>query len=247
MAETRVERRLAAILAGDVAGYSRLMGSDEVGTLRALKGHRTELIDPAVAEHRGRIVKTTGDGILVEFGSVVDAVACALVVQREMLVRNADVPAERRIEFRIGINLGDVIVDGDDLYGDGVNVAARLENLAEPGSVYISRSVREQVRDKLDVRIFEIGEHSFKNIARAVHVYRLEIEPGKDIASGPRWSLPLPEKPSIAVLPFTNMSGDPEQDYFADGMVEDIITALSRIRWLFVIARNSSFTYKGKA
>jgi class 3 adenylate cyclase len=211
VAETRVERRLAAIIAADVAGYSRLMGADEVETLRALKTHRRELIDPAIAEHNGRIVKTTGDGVLIEFGSVVDAVACAAAVQREMAVRNTDVPSERCIEFRVGVNLGDVIVDGDDLYGDGGNVAARLENLAEPGSIYVSRAVREQVRDKLDARFSNLGEHTFKNIARPVHVYRLGFGQGAEAVPAVRPSLPLPDKPSIAVLPFTNMSGDAEQ------------------------------------
>jgi adenylate cyclase len=246
MAEGRVERRLAAILAADVAGYSRLMGADEVGTLRALQAHRGELIDPAIAAHRGRIVKTTGDGMLVEFASVVDAVACAAAIQEGMALRNAGRPLDRRIEFRIGINLGDVIVDGGDLYGDGVNVAARLENLAEPGGICVSDAVREQVRDKIHIEVSDMGEQTLKNIARPVHVFRLAIE-RKAEAAPDRPSLPLPDKPSIAVLPFTNLSGDPEQDYFADGVVEDIITGLSRIKWVFVIARNSSFAYKGKA
>ena len=243
-------RRLAAILAADVAGYSRLMGADEEGTLARLKTLRRELSDPKIKEHHGRIVKTTGDGLLVEFGSVVDAVRCAVEVQREMALRNADVPAERRIEFRIGINLGDIIKDKGDIFGDGVNVAARLEALAEPGGICVSRVVRDQVRDKLDFTFEDRGEQQVKNIARAVRVFDLKtaqetIPPAPDPpATAP---LPLPDKPSIAVLPFQNMSGDPEQEYFADGMVEEIITALSRIRWLFVIARNSSFTYKGRA
>jgi adenylate cyclase len=238
-------RRLAAILAADVAGYSRLMGADEEGTLERLKALRRELLDPKIAEHRGRIVKTTGDGFLIEFSSVVDAVRCAVEVQQGMAERNADVPQDRRIEFRIGINLGDVIRDGRDIFGDGVNIAARLEALAEPGGICVSRMVYDQVRDKLDVALEDMGEQQFKNIARPVHVWcaRLAARP----AVPAPWPLALPDKPSIAVLPFANMSGDPEQEYFVDGMVEEIITALSRIRWLFVIARNSSFTYKGHA
>ena len=246
MSEERVERRLAAILAADVAGYSRLMGEDEEGTLAALKAIRRELGDPKIAEHRGRIVKTTGDGLLVEFPSVVDAVRCAVEFQREMAVRNADVPAERRIEFRIGINLGDIIIDEDDIYGDGVNVAARLEALAEPGGICVSRVVRDQVRDKLDVSFDDLGEQQVKNIARPVHIFRVHL--GEGAAAEPEPArLALPDKPSLAVLPFQNMSGDPEQEYFADGIVEDITTAIARLPWLFVIARNSSFTYKGKA
>ena len=243
MSEARVERRLAAILAADIAGYSRLMGIDEEGTLRDLKAHRSALIDPKIAEHRGRIVKTTGDGALVEFASVVDAVRCAVEIQRDMAERNADVPAERRIEFRIGINLGDIIIEDADIFGDGVNVAARLEALAEPGGICVSRVVRDQVRDKLDFAFEDLGEQQVKNIARPVRVYR--VGPGTGAAELPTPA--LPDKPSIAVLPFQNMSGDPEQEYFADGMVEEIITALSRIPWLFVIARNSTFTYKGQA
>ena len=236
-------RRLAAILAADVAGYSRLMGADEEGTLAALKALRREVADPKIKEHRGRIVKTTGDGLLLEFASVVDAVRCAVEVQCKITERNADVPPDRRIELRMGINLGDIIRDGRDIFGDGVNVAARLEALAEPGGLCVSGVVHDQVRDKLDCAFEDIGEQQVKNIARPVHVWRLR--PGaKPAVPAP---LALPDKPSIAVLPFANMSGDPEQEYFADGMVEEIITALSRIRWLFVIARNSSFTYKGQA
>ena len=245
-------RRLAAILAADVAGYSRLMGADEEGTLAALKAILHELGDPKVKEHRGRIVKTTGDGLLVEFASVVDAERCAVVVQREMAERNADVPPDRRLEFRIGINVGDIIKDGRDIYGDGVNVAARLEALAEPGGICVSRVVRDQVRDKLAISFEDMGERRVKNIARPLHVHRIVLgerpaspEPAKGTSRKP--ALALPDKPSIAVLAFQNMSGDPDQEYFADGMVEEIITALSRIRWLFVIARNSSFTYKGQA
>jgi adenylate cyclase len=238
-------RRLAAILAADVAGYSRLMGADEEGTLERLKALRSDLADLKVKEHRGRIVKTTGDGLLIEFSSVVDAVRCAVEVQQGMAERNAEVPETKRIEFRIGINLGDMIRDGRDIFGDGVNIAARLEALADPGGLCVSRVVHDQVRDKLDVAFEDMGEQQVKNIARPVHVWRAKLGARPTIsASEP---LPLPDKPSIAVLPFANMSGDPEQEYFADGMVEEIITALSRIRWLFVIARNSSFTYKGHA
>ncbi|HEV2333898.1 MAG TPA: adenylate/guanylate cyclase domain-containing protein [Stellaceae bacterium] len=247
----RVERRLAAILAADVAGYSRLMGQDEAGTLARLRTHRRELIDPKVAEHKGRVVKTTGDGILTEFPSVVEAVACAVAVQQGMAERNAVTPEERRIIFRVGINLGDVIVDDGDIHGDGVNVAARLEGIAEPGGICVSAVVHEQVRGRLNCAFDDLGEQALKNINRAVRVYRVRpaaVQDGpKPAPTDSRHVLPLPDKPSIAVLPFQNMSGDPEQEYFADGMVEEITTALSRFRWLFVIARNSSFTYKGQA
>jgi adenylate cyclase len=252
LATGRVERKLAAILAADVAGYSRLMGADEEGTLARLKALRRELSDPKIKEHRGRIVKTTGDGLLIEFASVVDAVRCAVEVQREMAERNVGVPPDRLIAFRMGINLGDIIKDGRDIHGDGVNVAARLEALAEPGGIWVSRVVRDQVRDKLAFSFEDMGEQQVKNIARPVRVHRILLgerpspsEPGIETPLQP--PLMLPDKPSIAVLPFQNMSGDPEQEYFADGMVEEIITALSRIRWLFVIARNSTFTYKGRA
>jgi adenylate cyclase len=239
-----VERKLAAILAADVAGYSRLMGSDEEGTLALLKAHRKEVIDPKIAEHRGRIVKTTGDGVLIEFPSVVDAVRCAVAVQQQMAERNSAEAQEKRIEFRVGINVGDIIIDGDDIYGDGVNIAARLEGLAEPGGVSISGRVYEDVRDKLDVAFDDIGEQSLKNIARPVRAYKVVLDRSGTKATP---ALTLPDKPSISILPFQNLSGDPEQEYFADGIVEEITTALSRIRWLFVIARNSSFSYKGKA
>ena len=243
--QARVERRLAAILAADVAGYSRLMGADEEGTLAALKAIRRELADPKVKEHRGRIVKTTGDGLLVEFPSVVDAVRCAVEVQEGMAERNAEVAGEKRIEFRIGINLGDIIRDGRDIYGDGVNVAARLEALAELGGIWVSRVVHDQVRDKLDLAFEDLGEQQVKNIARPVHVWRIRL--GAKPALSASAPLALPDKPSIAVLPFQNMTGDPEQEYFVDGVVEEITTAISRLPWLFVIARNSSFTYKGRA
>ena len=242
----RVQRRLAAILAADVVGYSRLTSADEEGTIARLRALRRELIDPAIDAHRGRVVKTTGDGILIEFASVVDAVRCALEVQQGILSRNSDVEADKRIEFRVGINLGDVVVEGDDLLGDGVNVAARLESVAEPGGICLSRAAYEQVQGKLNLHAEDIGEQHFKNIARPIRVYRLTDD---DLPSTPARGaeLPLPDKPSIAVLPFENLSGDPDQEYFADGMVDEIITALSRMHWLFVIARNSSFAYKGRA
>jgi TolB-like protein len=236
-------RRLTAILAADVAGYSRLMGADEEGTHERLKAHRRALIDPKIAEHHGRIVKTTGDGMLVEFPSVVDAVQCATEVLRGMVERNAATPPEERIEFRIGVNLGDVIVEGDDIFGDGVNIAARLEALAEPGGICVSRMVHDQVRDKLAIAFEDLGEQQVKNIARPVSAYRIPIAEN----AAAKTPLSLPEKPSLAVLPFQNMTGDLEQEYFADGMVEEITTAISRLPWLFVIARNSSFTYKGRA
>jgi adenylate cyclase len=250
MSGERVERRLAAILAVDVAGYSRLMGEDEEGTLAALRAARPELGDPKITEHRGRIVKTTGDGLLVEFASVVDAVRCAVEVQREMADRNAPVPAGRRIEFRMGVNVGDIIIEDGDIFGDGVNIAARLEALAEPGGICISAAAREQVRDKLDFSFEDMGEQQVKNIARPVRTHRIvvgstaqPISAAAAVAAQPS----LPDKPSLVVLPFQNMSGDPEQEYFADGIVEEITTGISRLPWLFVIARNSSFTYKGKA
>ena len=239
-------RRLAAILAADVAGYSRLIGADEGGTLQALRAIRAELIDPTIAAHNGRLVKTTGDGLLVEFSSVVDALRCAGEVQGGMTDRNTTVPADKRIEFRIGINVGDIVVEDGDIFGDGVNVAARLEGLAEPGGICVSVRVQEDAAGKLDLAFEDLGEQALKNIARPVRAYR--VGTGSVSATAPESpALALPEKPSIAVLPFANMSGDPEQEYFADGMVEEIITSLSRIRWLFVIARNSSFTYKGQS
>src|SRR5258705_5814713 len=240
-----VQSRLTAILAADVAGYSRLMGLDEAGTAKALHEHRA-VVDPIVARYGGRIVKTTGDGVLLEFPSIVAAVDCAVVVQNLMRERNRDVPEELRMLFRIGINLGDVLIDGDDILGDGVNIAARLEGIAEPGGICVSDDVYRQVSGKLDVSFEDIGNQQLKNIARPVHAYRtrfVDVPASRTSAS----LLPLPDKPSIAVLPFTNMSGDPEQEYFADGMVEEITTALSRFKALFVIARNSSFTYKGRA
>jgi len=243
LAGERVERRLMAILAADVAGYSRLVGADEEGTLAQWKTHWRTVIDPKIQEHRGRVVRITGDGLLVEFASVVAAMRCAVEVQRAMLELNTELPQEKRIEFRMGINVGDIIIDGTDMWGDGVNVAARLEALAEPGGICVSGRVQEDVQGKLDIVFEDTGEQQLKNIARPVRVYRVRL----DGTAKAMPTLPLPHKPSIAVLPFNNMSGDPEQEYFADGMVEEIITALSRMRWLFVIARNSSFTYKGRA
>jgi TolB-like protein/class 3 adenylate cyclase/tetratricopeptide (TPR) repeat protein len=255
LAGERVERRLAAVLAADVAGYSRLMGIDEVGTLAVLKATRREIVDPAITAHNGRIVKTTGDGVLVEFASAVDAVACAMAVQEKMLERSGASPGPN-ITFRIGINVGDIIIDGDDIFGDGVNIAARVENECEPGGVCVSGNAFEQIRGKTNFRFDDLGEKILKNIERPVRLYAVRgaisaaTTTTAAISTTPTDNgkpLPLPDKPSIAVLPFQNMSGDPEQEYFSDGMVEDIITALSRFKSLFVIARNSSFTYKGKS
>ena len=252
MAEERVERRLAAILAADVAGYSRLMGIDEEGTLADLKGHLRAVVNPKITEHRGRIVKTTGDGMLVEFASIVDAVRCAVDIQRQMAERNIAIPAERRIEFRVGLNVGDIIIDDKDIYGDGVNIAARLENLAAPGGICVSRVVRDQVRDKLDFSFEDMGEQQVKNIARPVRTHRILLNSAAaelgiaDAAVSPS-TRAVPQKPSIAVLPFANMSGDAEQEYFSEGIAEDIITNLSRNHAFFVISRSTSFTYKGPA
>jgi len=239
-------RRLAAILAADVAGYSRLIGADEPGTLQAFKTIKTELIDPKIAAHHGRLVKTTGDGFLAEFSSVVDALHCATEVQAQMAERNATVSTDKRIDFRIGINVGDIVVEDGDIFGDGVNVAVRLEGLAEPGGICVSARVQEDAAGKLDLAFEDIGEQHLKNIVRPVRVYRVAMGRAADTAKGPA-SLPLPDKPSIAVLPFISMSADPDQEFFADGIAEDIITALSRYSSLFVIARNSCFTYKGRA
>ena len=242
------KRKLTAILAADVVGYSRLMGADEAGTLAALKRHRRELIDPKIAEHHGRIVKLVGDGILIEFPSVVDAVQCAIEVQREMRRRNAGMPPDHRIEFRAGINLGDVIVEGEDIYGDGVNLAARLESVAEPGGIAVSRAVRDHVGNRLDIDFEDCGELSLKNIEKPVHVFIVRLAEEDPFEAPAARAVPARrERPSVAVLPFANMSGDPEQEYFSDGITEDLITDLSRISGLFVVARNSVFTYKDKA
>ena len=244
-----MERRLAAILAADVVGYSRLMGLDEEGTLAALKAHRRELIDPKVAEHRGRFVKLTGDGALIEFASAVDALRCAVEMQRGMAERNTETPADRRIVFRIGINVGDIIVDENDIFGDGVNVAARLEGIAEPGGICISRTVHDQIGNRLDVSFSDMGEQALKNIDHAVRAFRVGIGAEAALAShpGPPSRKQPDDRPSIAVLAFNNMSGDSEQEYFSDGISEDIITDLSKLPGLHVIARNSSFAYKGRA
>ena len=243
-----MERRLAAILSADVVGYSRLMGEDEAGTLERLKSLRRELVQPGITERKGRIVKLMGDGLLAEFPSVVEAVQCAADIQRSMIGREADLPNERRIKLRIGVNLGDIIVEGSDIYGDGVNVAARLEALADPGGICISGKVYEEVRNKLPTAFEDLGEQEVKNIAEPVRVYRLASgSPQDGPPTHPAEPLPLPDKSSIAVLPFTNMSGDPEQEYFSDGITEDIITELARFSSLFVIARNSSFQYKGRS
>jgi adenylate cyclase len=246
-----VERRLAAVLAADVVGYSRLMGASEEGTLVRLKSIRKTVVDSAIAGHRGRIVKTTGDGVLVEFASAVDAVRCAAEVQLRMAEQNGDEPQQTRIDFRIGIHVGDIIIDDNDIFGDGVNIAARLEGIAEPGGLCISDDAQRQIRGKVDLTFDDMGPQTLKNIAEPMRAWRLRVgaaKPGqtKSVAETPA-ALALPDKPSIAVLPFQNMSGDAEQEYFADGMAEDIITELSRFKSLFVIARNSSFTYKGKA
>ncbi|WP_419696839.1 adenylate/guanylate cyclase domain-containing protein [Mesorhizobium muleiense] len=239
-----MEQRLAAILAADMAGYSRLMEADESGTLARLRTHRIELVDPAIAKNKGRIIKTTGDGMLVEFQSVTDAVKCAVEIQQRMKRRNSDVPQERRIEFRIGINLGDIIFEDDDIFGDGVNIASRIEQLAEVGGICVTAAVATQIADRLEIAMEDLGEKTLKNISRPVRLYRIgldspvlpEVEAKRSIS-----------KPSIVVLPFNNMSGDPEQEFFADGLTEDIITELSRHHELFVISRNSSFVYKNRA
>ena len=245
MAEN-VERRLTAILVADVVGYSRLMGEDEVGTLSELTAHREELIDFKIAEHHGRIVKVMGDGLLVVFSSIVEAVQCAVQIQNGMIARNADVAENRRIQFRVGINVGDVIVEAGDIFGDGVNVAARLEGLAEPGGICISRSVHDQIRDKLDLTMDDLGEVEVKNIARPVRAWRWSPSNHQPRVAESELGTRTPStsKPSIAVLPFRNMSQDPDNEYFSDGISEDVITLLSRNRWLYVIARNSSFTYR---
>ena len=251
MSSEHVERRLAAILAADVAGSCRLIGIDEEGTLARLKALRRTLFDPKIAEHHGRVVKNTGDGAIAEFASVVDAVRCADEIQRGMAEQNIDVPQDKRIEFRIGIHVGDIIIEENDIFGDGVNIAVRLEGIAEPGGISISDDARRQIRGKVDITFEDLGSQSLKNIAEPMRVWR--VPDGRAVPAVPNRlrvddaALALPDKPSIAVLPFTNMSGDPEQEYFADGMVEDIITALSHFKALFVIARNSSFTYKGRA
>ena len=251
MSEDRVERRLAAILAADVVGYSRLMEVDEAGTLARLKTVRLELIDPAITKCNGRIIKTTGDGMLVEFRSVTEALRCAVDFQERMARRNRDMPASRTLLYRIGINLGEVIAEDDDIFGDGVNVAARLESIAEPGGICISAAVRDQVGDRLNIAYEDLGDQRVKNIARPIHAFNVLLNcrgSGGNAAAGNGASAPQvsARKPSIAILPFLNMSGDPEQEFFADGLTEDIITELSRFRQLLVISRNAVFVHKGK-
>jgi len=243
-----MERRLAAILAADVVGYTRLMRADEVGTLQRLTALREGVLEPLIAEHTGRVVKLMGDGLLVEFASLVDAVGCAVAWQTAVDEHEAERPEDNRFFFRIGINLGDVIVEGEDIHGDGVNIAARLEGLAEPGGICLSGDAYRQVRGKVEADFEDLGEREVKNLVEPLRVYRIAIKgPSPAPTATVTRPLPLPDKPSIAVLPFTNMSGDPEQEYVADGITEDLITALSKVRWLFVIARNSTFTYKGQA
>jgi adenylate cyclase len=246
MAEERLQRRLAAILSADVVGYSRLMGIDEAGTLARLNALRRELMDPAIAAHSGRIVKLMGDGALVEFASAVDAVTCAIEIQKQLRNHDAASTEGDPIRFRIGINVGDIIIEGNDILGDGVNIAARIEGIAESGGILISEDAWRQVQGKVVANFVDAGEQSLKNIARPVRVYRVKIdgEPGTDLTASPSQT---PERPSIAVLPFQNMSGDPEQEHFCDGLVEDIITTLSKLAGLRVIARNSSFVYKGRS
>ena len=243
MAEERVHRRLAAILAADVVGYSRLMEQDESGTLASLKARRKEVLEPLVARHQGRVFKVTGDGVLIDFGSAVNAVQCAVELQHGMAAANRDLPEARHIVLRIGVNLGDVIMEGSDLYGDGINIAARLESIAEPGGIAVSGTAFDQVKNKIDVVLEDLGPQTLKNIAEPVRVYRVTGTPRVLVET----TNAAPNKPSIAVLPFANLSGDPEQEYFADGMVEDITTALSHFKELFVIARNSSFVYKNRS
>jgi adenylate cyclase len=246
-----LERRLTAILAADVVGYSRLMGADEAGTLERLKSLRKELVQPKITERKGRVVKLMGDGLLAEFPSIVEAVQCAVDIQRKVAEREADSPEDQRIRLRIGVNLGDIIVEGSDIYGDGVNVSARLEALAEPGGICVSGTVFEHVKGRVDVDFADLGKQQVKNIAQPVQVYRIELDnPAgamESVATSKAGALELPDKPSVVVLPFTNMSEDPQQDYFADGITEDIITELSRFKSIFVIARNSAFTYKDRA
>jgi adenylate cyclase len=252
LSSEHVERRLAAILAADIAGYSRLMGADEEGTLARLKALRKTLVDPTIAEHRGRIVKTSGDGMLIEFASAVDAARCAFEIQRGMAGQNTAVPQQVRIEFRIGIHVGDIIIDDNDIFGDGVNIAARLEGIAEHGGVCISDDAHRQIRGKVDIAFEDIGSQALKNIAEPMRVWRMRIgaeavSTSQSASFEPSQPRSLRDKPSIAVLPFQNMSGDSEQEYFADGIADDVVTTLSKIHELMVIARNSSFVFKGQA
>jgi len=246
MAEERLQRRLAAVLSADVVGYSRLMAEDEAGTLSRLNALRRRLIDPTIGAHSGRIVKLMGDGALVEFASAVDAVACAIEIQRQLRKHDTGSSKGASIRFRIGIHIGDIIIEGEDILGDGVNIAARIEGVAEPGGISISEDAFRQVKGKVTAKFLDTGEQNLKNIGRPIRIYRVEIDTAQGLPQAPR-SLSVPDVPSIAVLPFTNMSGDPQQEYFSDGISEDIITDLSKIAGLMVISRNSSFTYKGRS
>jgi adenylate cyclase len=241
-----LERKLAAILAADIAGYSALMGANEEATFRDLKAHQAVIL-PMITRHGGRVIDTAGDGILAEFPSVVNAVECAVALQNVMAERNASIPTECQMRYRIGVNLGDVIHDEQRVYGDGVNIAARLEGIAEPGGICISGEAVAHVQRKLQFQFVDIGEHQLKNITDPVRVYRVDTVQRLQSIPSAKSTLSLPDKPSIAVLPFTNLSGDPDQEYFGDGIAEDILTDLAKLRWLFVIARNSSFTFRGKA
>ena len=242
MTDERIQRRLAAVMAADVVGYSRLMETDEAGTLAALKSRRRQVLQPLVTRHHGRVFKVTGDGVMVEFASAVNALQCAIDVQHAMADANATLPEELHIVLRIGVNLGDVMVDGSDLYGDGVNIAARLETTAEPGGILISGTIYDHVRNKINVDFEDLGAQTVKNIALPVRIYRVSGTPPVVTSK----SVAITDKPSIAVLPFTNMSSDPEQEYFADGLAEDLITDLSKVPGLLVVARNSTFAYKGR-
>jgi len=239
------KRKLTTMLSADVAGYSRLMGEDEAGTVKTLTTYR-DIMAELIKQHRGRVVDSPGDNVLAEFASVVDAVQCAVAVQKELQARNAELPEDRRMEFRIGINLGDVIEEGDRIYGDGVNIAARLEALADPGGICVSKTAFDHIETKLPLGYEYLGDQTVKNIPKPVGAYRVLMEPRVVVAGKEKTALPLPEEPSLAVLPFDNISGDPEQEYFSDGLTEEIITALSKVDKMFVIARNSTFSYKRK-
>ncbi len=248
MAQSRVEHRFAVILCADVVGYSRLMGFDEEGTLAALKAIRRDLIDPKIGEYKGRIVRTMGDGLLVEYNSVVDAARCAIEIQQGMRHFGADTPADKRIRFRIAINMGDIVSDGDLIYGDGVAVASRMEGLAEPGGINVSRAVRDQIRDRLPIAFADFGEHEVKNIARPVRVFRIALDEQSPAPAGATRRRPAAQgdRPALAVLPFQNLGGNPETEFFLDSVAEDLITELARARWFSIVARNTSFSYKGK-
>jgi len=241
-----VEHRFAVVVCADVVGYSALMGRDEEGTLAALREVRRDLVDPKIAEHKGRIARTLGDGLLVEFNSVVEAVRCAIVIQQSMRGHGAELPLDGRIRFRIAINVSDVVSDGDLIYGDGVATATRMESLAEPGGINISRAVRDQVRDRLPISFEDLGEHEVPNIARPVRIFRILLEEKPTAATMNRRPSPPPDKPAVAVLPFQNLGGDPDMEFFLDSVAEDLITELARARWFSIVARNTSFSYKGR-